>query len=129
MHDYLNYPTCLFVLQIKWSLSNGVVLVSYSHGLLFIIFTYWIFSNSLKNSNKQKGEARRLKEQIERKAVEKKMNLGVNPPTLKARNKKVVAKTFHKMGIVVPLDENGVGYRDLQISNGKRFLDFGSMYG
>lgn len=62
-----------------------------------------------------------LKEKIERKARERKLNLEPNPPSIKARNKKVVAKTFHKMGIVVPLDENGVGYRDLQVSNGEKF--------
>lgn len=50
--------------------------------------------------------------------MEKKLNLEANSPLIKARNKKVVAKTFHKMGIVVPLDESGVGYRDLQMSNG-----------
>ena len=42
---------------------------------------------------------------------------------MKARNSKVVAKTFHKMGIVVPVDDMGVGYRDLQISNGKKCND------
>ncbi|XP_028406605.1 histone PARylation factor 1-like [Dendronephthya gigantea] len=83
-------------------------------------------SNSLKHTTKNKGttESRMLKEKIEKNARERKLNLEPNPPSIKARNKKVVAKTFHKMGIVVPLDENGVGYRDLQISNGelKRML-------
>ena len=76
-------------------------------------------SNSLNNISKQKGgtEVKKLKEKIERKAKEKKFNLGTHPPSIKARNKKVVTKTFHKMGIVVPLDETGVGYRDLQVSN------------
>ena len=77
-----------------------------------------MYSNSLKNKMKQ-SEARKLKETIERKAVEKQCHLETNPPSIRTRNKKVVAKTFHKMGIVVPLDETGVGYRDLQISNGK----------
>ena len=82
-----------------------------------------VYSNSLRNTKKQKGaiEARKLKEKIEKKAKERKLNLEANPPSIKARNKKVVAKTFHKMGIVVPLDESGVGYRDLQVSNGKKF--------
>lgn len=92
---------------------------------IFCIFRIFCidFSNSLKNISKQKGatEARKLKEKIERKANDRKLHLEANPPSIKARNKKVVAKTFHKMGIVVPLDETGVGYRDLQISNGKKF--------
>ena len=32
---------------------------------------------------------------------------------MKEREKKVVAKCFHGAGIVVPIDQNGVGYRPL----------------
>lgn len=36
----------------------------------------------------------------------------------RGRFKKVVTKTFHKAGIVVPIDDQEVGYRPLGISDG-----------
>lgn len=40
---------------------------------------------------------------------------------LKARNMKVVTKTFHKAGLVVPVDKDtDVGYRSLFETDGKR---------
>lgn len=40
---------------------------------------------------------------------------------LKARNLKVVTKTFHKAGLVVPVDKDtDVGYRSLIETDGKR---------
>lgn len=36
----------------------------------------------------------------------------------KTRNKKVVARCFNKIGIVVPVDANDVGYRPLPMTNG-----------
>lgn len=40
--------------------------------------------------------------------------------TLKARNMKVVTKTFHKAGLVVPVDKDtDVGYRSLIETDGK----------
>lgn len=40
-------------------------------------------------------------------------------PAIKARNKRVVSKTFHKAGIVVPVDANDVGYRPLTVTDGE----------
>ncbi|XP_072040750.1 histone PARylation factor 1-like [Amphiura filiformis] len=39
--------------------------------------------------------------------------LDLKSKSMLARNKKVVTKTFHGAGIVVPIDENDVGYREL----------------
>lgn len=39
----------------------------------------------------------------------------------KTRNKTVVARCFNKIGIVVPVDANDVGYRPLPMTNGKNF--------
>lgn len=78
-------------------------------------------SNYIKSATKWKKskEVQMVKENIGTKAKESNYQLEANSPSIKKRNKNVVAKTFHKIGIVVPLDENGVGYRDLQMSNGK----------
>ena len=53
------------------------------------------------------------------KAKELKYNLDTRTAGVKARNKKVVSKTFHKAGIVVPLDANDVGYRPLTVTDGE----------
>lgn len=41
---------------------------------------------------------------------------------MKARDKKVVSKTFHGAGIVVPVDQNEVGYRPLPETPGSQKL-------
>ena len=48
-----------------------------------------------------------------------KYNLNASTTDIKARNKKVVSKTFHKAGIVVPVDANEVGYRPLTVTDGE----------
>lgn len=39
------------------------------------------------------------------------LNTQTSSSRLKARQKKVVCKTFHGAGLVVPVDDNDVGYR------------------
>ncbi|KAK2495823.1 hypothetical protein MC885_012939 [Smutsia gigantea] len=41
---------------------------------------------------------------------------------MRQRDKKVVAKTFHGAGVVVPVDKNDVGYRELPETDGNVFL-------
>lgn len=49
------------------------------------------------------------------------LNLDTFSSKLKARNLKVVTKTFHKAGLVVPVDKDtDVGYRSLIETDGKR---------
>lgn len=49
------------------------------------------------------------------------VNLDTFSSKLKARNLKVVTKTFHKAGLVVPVDKvTDVGYRSLIETDGKR---------
>lgn len=64
-------------------------------------------------------EIKDLTEMIARKASQCNYKVDMITPAIKARNKKIVAKTFHKIGIVVPLDANEVGYRPLNLSDGK----------
>lgn len=48
-----------------------------------------------------------------------KYSIEIVTPAIKARNKRVVSKTFHKAGIVVPVDANDVGYRPLTVTDGE----------
>ncbi|KAF6094218.1 histone PARylation factor 1 [Phyllostomus discolor] len=41
---------------------------------------------------------------------------------MKQRDKKVVTKTFHGAGLVVPVDKNDVGYRELPETDGNVLL-------
>ena len=51
----------------------------------------------------------------------KKFNYSLEAVTSKSkeRKRKVVTKSFHKAGIVVPLDGNDVGYRPLNLTDSK----------
>ena len=46
---------------------------------------------------------------------------------MKARDKKVCTKTFHGAGIVVPIDDNDVGYRELPETDGKKHFILSSI--
>ena len=72
------------------------------------------------SSGKSKQKAlKTLQMSLVSKAKELKYNLDTGTPAIKARNKKVVSKTFHKAGIVVPVDRNDVGYRPLTVTDGE----------
>ena len=68
--------------------------------------------------SKQKS-LKTLQTSLMSKAKELKYNLESSTSAIKARNKKVVSKTFHKAGIVVPVDANDVGYRPLTVTDGE----------
>ncbi|XP_062905564.1 histone PARylation factor 1 isoform X3 [Mobula hypostoma] len=80
-----------------------------------------LLSRRLKElSNKRQSSV--LKE-LETKltAVAKKLNYSLDQRTqgMKARDRKVVTKTFHGAGLVVPIDKTGVGYRELPETDGR----------
>eukprot|EP00794_Sanderia_malayensis_P007211 gene7211-8019_t len=54
---------------------------------------------------------------IDDKAKRSNYNMKSQSPVIKQRGKHVVTKSFHKAGIVVPIDDNEVGYRPLNISD------------
>ncbi|XP_061535520.1 histone PARylation factor 1 [Phycodurus eques] len=73
-----------------------------------------------KKKKKEKGRQKTGEEDLER--LETKLNeraetlnlsLEQRTKSMKQRDKKVVTKTFHGAGIVVPVDKNDVGYREL----------------
>ncbi|XP_017259494.1 histone PARylation factor 1 [Kryptolebias marmoratus] len=66
---------------------------------------------------KKKERSSKRAESLEAKLREKADSLGFSleqkTRSMKQRDKKVVTKTFHGSGIVVPVDKNDVGYREL----------------
>ncbi|ESP02117.1 hypothetical protein LOTGIDRAFT_111475, partial [Lottia gigantea] len=63
-----------------------------------------------KNADLKELSEKQLKDLCE---FSKKNNVELDYKTMKSkcRDEKIVCKTFHGAGIVVPIDENGVGYR------------------
>ncbi|XP_064086036.1 histone PARylation factor 1-like [Macrobrachium nipponense] len=72
----------------------------------------------MKEENPFKKTAlQRLYKEVESYAKLKKLSLELRTPAMKERKKRVVAKTFNSAGIVVYVDETGVGYRPLPESD------------
>ncbi len=57
--------------------------------------------------------ARDLSERIKEECEANGYCLDALPPSVKKRQKNVNAKTFNRIGLVVPMDKSGVGYREL----------------
>ncbi|KFU88363.1 UPF0609 protein C4orf27, partial [Chaetura pelagica] len=58
-----------------------------------------------------------IDEKLTRKAKELGFSLDQKTAKMKQRDKKVVTKAFHGAGLVVPVDKNDVGYRELPETN------------
>ncbi|XP_033127505.1 histone PARylation factor 1-like [Anneissia japonica] len=67
--------------------------------------------------NQQTKELEKISEALCKFAEENGYSLESKTTAMKAREKLVVAKTFHGAGIVVPVDENDVGYRSIPETN------------
>ncbi|KAF7244187.1 Histone PARylation factor 1 [Varanus komodoensis] len=66
---------------------------------------------------KKSGILKDLDEKLTKAAKELGYSLEQKTSKMKQRDKKVVTKAFHGAGLVVPLDKNDVGYRELPESN------------
>uniref|UniRef100_A0A8C2G7C4 Histone PARylation factor 1 n=1 Tax=Cyprinus carpio TaxID=7962 RepID=A0A8C2G7C4_CYPCA len=68
-----------------------------------------------KERGQQKNEAAldQLEDDLKREAERLDLPMEQKTKAMKQREKKVVTKTFHGAGIVVPVDKNNVGYREL----------------
>jgi len=62
------------------------------------------------------AKLKELNTKLQEKCKELGYNLGESK-NFKTRNKQVVAKCFNRIGIVVPVDQNDVGYRPLPMTN------------
>lgn len=71
----------------------------------------WYLEDKMKKEKIKDGQLTQLKEKIIEAAKTYNCSLEMKTKAMKERDKKVVCKTFHGAGIVVPVDENDVGYR------------------
>lgn len=82
---------------------------------VFAAVHLYLLRKRKERGSKQAGEE--ALESLEAKLRDKADTLGLSleqkTKAMKQRDKKVVTKTFHSAGIVVPVDKNDVGYREL----------------
>lgn len=77
---------------------------------------YQFVSKKRKNKGGAKhggGDLDALEDELKEKAESLGLSVEQKTKGMKQRDKKVVSKTFHGAGIVVPVDKNDVGYREL----------------
>ena len=79
----------------------------------------WYIDDLSKKDSSKKGSLKSLKEQLQKAAEKEGHALEQKTKNMKARDKKVNCKTFHGAGMVVPLDANEVGYREVPETIGK----------
>ncbi|OWF54879.1 histone PARylation factor 1-like [Mizuhopecten yessoensis] len=75
-----------------------------------------VIDERLKSKDIDAGKKKKLQnfqEELQDFADSKKYPLDMKTKSMKDRDKKVVCRTFHGAGMVVPLDENEVGYREV----------------
>ncbi|XP_069553551.1 histone PARylation factor 1 [Brachyistius frenatus] len=93
---------------------NGCTITQMGDNVFAAVHLYLL--RKRKERGSKKAEAETL-ENLEMKLKEKAETLGLSleqkTKDMKQRDKKVVTKTFHGAGIVVPVDKNDVGYREL----------------
>ena len=73
----------------------------------------------MKKEKSKSGALVKLKTKLMEAAKVKNYSLDAKTAAMKARDKKVVCRSFHGAGIVVPVDENEVGYRPVPESPGR----------
>lgn len=66
-----------------------------------------------ETSSTDRTKLKDLLERLKNCAQKNKQTLELKSKRIKERDKKVVCKSFHRCGIVVPVDENDVGYREV----------------
>uniref|UniRef100_A0AAZ3R3B1 Histone PARylation factor 1 n=1 Tax=Oncorhynchus tshawytscha TaxID=74940 RepID=A0AAZ3R3B1_ONCTS len=76
-----------------------------------------------RGGRKEGGKALdNLEEELRERAESLGFSLEQKTKGMKQRDKKVVTKTFHGAGLVVPVDQNDVGYRELPETDGKTLM-------
>ena len=88
------------------------------------LFNFRAHMDKLCKTSKDKAERSRiqsLQKPLTDWAKKSGHSLETKTKDMKARDKKVVTRTFHGASIVVPVDASGVGYRELPEADGKFF--------
>lgn len=91
--------------------SKGCTINQMGENVFAAVYLY--LQRKKKEKGSQKAELESLEVKLQDKADVLGLPLEQKTKNMKQRDKKVVTKTFHGAGIVVPVDKNEVGYREL----------------
>nr|XP_020452831.1 histone PARylation factor 1 isoform X2 [Monopterus albus] len=93
---------------------KGCTITQMGDNLFAAVLLYLLRKRKERGSKKGGGDAlKSLEAKLRDRAETLGLSLEQKTTGMKQRDKKVVAKTFHGAGIVVPVDKNDVGYREL----------------
>lgn len=90
---------------------KGCTITQMGENVFAAVYLYLLRKKKEKGS--QKADLESLEEKLQDKTKALGLSLEQKTKEMKQRDKKVVTKTFHGAGIVVPVDKNDVGYREL----------------
>ncbi|XP_056136924.1 histone PARylation factor 1 [Lampris incognitus] len=93
---------------------KGFSIAQMGDNLFAAVYLYLLRKRKERHSRKAEGKAvESLEAKLKGRAEILGLSLEQKTKGMKQRDKKVVTKTFHGAGIVVPVDKNDVGYREL----------------
>ena len=85
------------------------------------VYYSWFIDDYIKKNKDSKERLTKLKSKVTDWANKQNFPLESRTKAMKARDKKVVCRTFHGAGLVVPVDANDVGYREVPETPGEKF--------
>lgn len=108
---YRDSPDSLPVFVGESDANKGCTITQMGENVFAAVYLY--IQRKKKEKGSQKADLESLEVKLQGKAEAVGLSLEQKTKAMKERDKKVVAKTFHGAGIVVPVDKNEVGYREL----------------
>ncbi|XP_058496328.1 histone PARylation factor 1 [Solea solea] len=93
---------------------KGCTITQMGDNVFAAVLLFLLRKRKERGSKKARGDAlESLETKLRERAETLDLSLEQKTKGMKQRDKKVVTKTFHGAGIVVPVDKNDVGYREL----------------
>ncbi|XP_028308283.1 histone PARylation factor 1 [Gouania willdenowi] len=92
---------------------KGCTITQMGENIFAAVFLYLLKRRKGQKGKKEEKDLESLEMKLKDKAESLHLTLELKTKEMKQRDKKVVSKTFHSAGIVVPVDKNDVGYREL----------------
>ena len=89
---------------------------------IYSVFSFsfsWFIEDFMKKNKSKMAQLESLKADLVAAAKKGGFSLDQKTKAMKARDKKVNCKLFHGAGLVVPVDENDVGYREVPETPGE----------
>ncbi|KAL1023971.1 hypothetical protein UPYG_G00049710 [Umbra pygmaea] len=111
---YRDSPDSLPVFVGENEVQNGCTITQMGDNVFAAVHLFLGKKRKQRSGQKEgRGALDILGEELRERALSLGLSLEQKSKAMKLRDKKVVTKTFHGAGLVVPVDKNDVGYREL----------------